>query len=66
MIVEEKVLESSAASRRQNRRRAIAMGLAALPIAGAAVFAFRIGFGASDSRVVPTTTVETTAPGPVN
>ena len=68
MIVEEEVLESStavsAASRRQNRRRAVAMGLATLPIAGASVFAFRIGFGGSDSRVVPTTTVETTASDP--
>jgi hypothetical protein len=65
MIIEEEVLESSAAvsapSRRPTRRRAVIIGAATLAVAGATVFAVVIGPGASESRDAPRTTVDPTA-----
>jgi hypothetical protein len=70
MIIDEEVLESSAAvsaaSRRPNRRRAVVIGAATLAIAGATLFAVVIGSGASDSRDVRRTTVDPTAKDAVN
>ncbi len=65
MVIDEQVLESSAAvraaSRRPRRRRVVVIGAATMAIAGAAAFAVVIGSGASDSRDVPTTTVDPAA-----
>jgi hypothetical protein len=70
MIIEEEVLESSAAvnaeSRRPNRRRPVVIGVAILAVAVAALFTVIVGPDASGSRDVPRTTVEPTAPDAVN
>ena len=70
MIIDEEVLESSAAvktaSRRPNRRRAVIIGAATLALAGATVLAVVIGSGASDSRDAPRTTVDPTVQDAVN
>ena len=70
MIIEEEVLESSAAksaaSHRPNRRRALVIGAATLAVAGATVFAVVIGSNASDSRDAPRTTINPTAQDAAN
>ena len=65
MIIEEDVLESSVpvGPGRPKRRRGIVIGTVTLAVTGAALFTV---IGASDSRDLPRTTIEPTAPDAVN